>query len=752
MKKKLLSLVLCLALAFTMMPYMGGQAYGEDNTPLYDVNTTPSATIVSSVYGTISYTYDKNTKNLTISGTGDFGTMEDHTTPLFADTDFNQIIIGEGITKLRPRMFYNVKANSVSMPSTLTEILTDSFVRFVCGEKGTGYTVATDNMYFTALNGSLYSKDMTQLYLFGGSSKSYETPSTLNLVYDGAFFGRTFDSLTFGGSELEIRTYSIRECYADKLIFNEGVKNIGPYSDIKLPKGTVLNVPSTVEYIGDQGLFSDQGIKAITVSPDNKNYISIDGVLCQVLSEDSFILVQYPAGKELATYITPANVRKIEVGAIKNNPYLKKLVLSEDALVIVRGSITLSGSEENHAKVVFTRSDHSINKEAFNHMEDTYVDFYGPKGGFVESYFDNKNIEKWTYIEHKHPDQDAMTNIIPATMEADGSGQICSICEARQSIPKVAKVELNQVEYNYSEIYSYCPNLEPVLDAEGKTLVEGTDYDVAGLEPQNKAGSYDVTITFKGNYAGTVTRTFTINPKSIEDRAATAENVKYSGNQQKQPVTIAGLDQGIDYVVTYPQDCTNVGTKEVEIKGIGNYTGTIKTTYSITPASPKSVKLEIAKYAYNGKVKTPAVVAYNNLGKKLVKGTDYTVTYASGRKAVGKYKVTVKFKGNYQGTKTLYFTIVPATPAVKAMTAGTRSLKVTMTTKPVAKGASTYQIAYRVKGTSSWKYTTTTSGAKTIKSLKKGKVYQVKVRAYKTVNNVKYYSDWTAIKTSKGIK
>lgn len=166
----------------------------------------------------------------------------------------------------------------------------------------------------------------------------------------------------------------------------------------------------------------------------------------------------------------------------------------------------------------------------------------------------------------------------------------------------------------------------------------------------------------------------------------------------------------------------------------------------------KTVKLSTVKYTYNGKLKTPVVTVIDDASKVLTKDTDYTVTYATGRKAVGKYKVTVKFQGNYTGTKTLYFTINPATPAVKSMAVGTRSLKVTMTTKPSAKGAGTYQIAYRVKGTTTWKYTTTTASYKTIKSLKKGKVYQVRIRAYKTVNKVKYYGNWTSIKTTKKIK
>ena len=75
-----------------------------------------------------------------------------------------------------------------------------------------------------------------------------------------------------------------------------------------------------------------------------------------------------------------------------------------------------------------------------------------------------------------------------------------------------------------------------------------------------------------------------------------------------------------------------------------------------------------------------------------------------------------------------------------------------LSTKVASTGGTTYQIAYKKKGTSKWKYTTTTSKSKTIKSLKKGKKYYVKVRAYKTVDGKKIYGSWSKTKLSKKIK
>ena len=96
--------------------------------------------------------------------------------------------------------------------------------------------------------------------------------------------------------------------------------------------------------------------------------------------------------------------------------------------------------------------------------------------------------------------------------------------------------------------------------------------------------------------------------------------------------------------------------------------GKVASTTTIKYA--KTFKLSATTYAYNGKVKTPSVTVKDSAGKTLKKNTDYTVSYASGRKNVGTYKVTVKMKGNYSGTKTLTFSIKPTTKSSATVVAG----------------------------------------------------------------------------------
>lgn len=171
-----------------------------------------------------------------------------------------------------------------------------------------------------------------------------------------------------------------------------------------------------------------------------------------------------------------------------------------------------------------------------------------------------------------------------------------------------------------------------------------------------------------------------------------------------------------------------------------------------TEVIPKLIAaLERTKYTYNGRVKCPAVTV-NSGGVTLIEGTDYKATYSSGRKTVGKYTVTINGTGNYSGKTTRSFTIKPATPIKKSIVSGVKKMTVKLSSKPSSKGASYYQIAYKCKGTSTWRYIRTSSYYRTVKSLKKGKQYYVKIRAYKSVSGTKYYSAWTKTYLSKKIK
>ncbi len=240
-------------------------------------------------------------------------------------------------------------------------------------------------------------------------------------------------------------------------------------------------------------------------------------------------------------------------------------------------------------------------------------------------------------------------------------------------------------------------------------------------------------------------------PKTIK---LSSTSYTYTGSAKKPTVTVKGYDgktiSSSNYTVKYTNNI-KAGTATVTVTFKGNYSGTKKLTFKINKASTTKAtyKLSTTSYTYNGKAKTPTVTVKLS-GKTLKKNTDYTVKY-SNNKNVGKASIVITFKGNYKGTKTLIFKINPAGTTVKSLTAGKKSLKVAITKKTTQ--VTGYQIQYatnksfksaKTKYVTSYKTTSVT-----LKGLSAKKTYYVRVRTYKTVKGVKYYSGWSTMKYKK---
>lgn len=154
---------------------------------------------------------------------------------------------------------------------------------------------------------------------------------------------------------------------------------------------------------------------------------------------------------------------------------------------------------------------------------------------------------------------------------------------------------------------------------------------------------------------------------------------------------------------------------------------------------------------YTGSAVKPAPVVKS--GSTTISKDYYTCKYG-GNKKVGTAKVLVRAKGTglYVGGQVKTFKIVPKKPVIYSITPGKSKLTVKMKTKVSSTGGTTYKIAYKQKGTSKWKTATTTAQSKTISKLKKGKVYYVKVCAYKKISGTTYQGSYSTTKTSKKVK
>ena len=159
-------------------------------------------------------------------------------------------------------------------------------------------------------------------------------------------------------------------------------------------------------------------------------------------------------------------------------------------------------------------------------------------------------------------------------------------------------------------------------------------------------------------------------------------------------------------------------------------------------AAIKSVTLSYDRINYNGKVQKPEVNVLDKNGAAIT-SSNYSVKYGTGCKNVGRYKVTVTFKGNYSGTKTLYYTIVPKAPT--SATARLRTVSggyddVYFSWKK-STGASGYYVYYKKSTATKYTYlTATTKTTYTKKNLSDGVKYTFQVIPYYKNGSTKYKS------------
>ena len=154
--------------------------------------------------------------------------------------------------------------------------------------------------------------------------------------------------------------------------------------------------------------------------------------------------------------------------------------------------------------------------------------------------------------------------------------------------------------------------------------------------------------------------------------------------------------------------------------------------------------------AFTLKAKGTGNITYVSSDTKVVKigKTTGKVTIAGYGKAT--VKIVAAGNGNYQsGSKSITITVKPG----KEKTTSLKSAKSSYMTVKWAKDsrATGYQIEYSTnKNFKSSKVVSVgknTTVSKSIKSLKAGKKYYVRVRAYKTSQNAKIYGSWSTVKT-----
>ena len=284
------------------------------------------------------------------------------------------------------------------------------------------------------------------------------------------------------------------------------------------------------------------------------------------------------------------------------------------------------------------------------------------------------------------------TNVGTAKVIVTGKGNYTGSVETKFNITAKA-LTASMVRDIAAQTYTGSPIVPELRVKDGETaLSKNTDYTV---EYQNNlnAGTATVTLTGKGNYSDSVSKTFTIEPKSITPVVTVSGDYTYTGSAITPAYTVeitkGGLKIGDDQYTVEFSDNTNAGTGKIIVKAKdgGNYSfDAVSQTFTINQkdVTAQRAATDIQVVVDKGTFDAPT---FGDVKGTLTYSYDGATSYDAIVKkletlqlgATGDIEYTYTANGNYIGTITgkLHFTVVNLPAA-------------TITTAPAAKTGLTF--------------------------------------------------------------
>ena len=271
-----------------------------------------------------------------------------------------------------------------------------------------------------------------------------------------------------------------------------------------------------------------------------------------------------------------------------------------------------------------------------------------------------------------------------------------------------------------------------------------------------KTGTGYVTVTASANGYDSVSKDvkIVVSKKSLNNGLITLSETSYvyDGTYKKPAATVTFggkvLQEGKDYTISYRNNL-NVGVTTVIATGMGDYTGYTSKNFTITKRAMAGGTVSVASsVSFTGSNITPSVTV-KVAGRTLTSGTDYTVSY-SNNKNVGTSNVYVYGKGNYSGSLSAKFDIVPAKQQIQKLETKYKGFFVDWAQKGSATGYDVeYSVNANMSGAVSKHLTANKPDTLTVSGLAGDKTYYVRVRSYTNVNGKVYYGAWSDIKSIK---
>ncbi len=336
-------------------------------------------------------------------------------------TSLKEIIIPDSVTEIWSSAFSGCTSLSkVDLPKNLTKIEGDTF--FGC----TSLAEITIPDSVTSIGGSAFE---------GCTSLAEITiPDSVTSIGGSAFKGCTsLSKVDLPKMLTTIEAGTFRGCTSLKeIIIPDSVIKILDHAFSNCTSLESITIGSGVESLGDEWIASCRRLENITVSPENKTYSSVDGVL---FNKDKSELSAYPIGNKRSSYTIPDGVEKIGKKAFYGCRYIESLTIPVSVAEIEASAlgncydiraVYYLGTREQWKEVVIGADNYMfalVNVRCADDSQCRHV--WG----------------EWEVVEE-------------ATYEKDGlERRVCSLCKAEQTrkIPRLGAVKVDAIELSESE-------------------------------------------------------------------------------------------------------------------------------------------------------------------------------------------------------------------------------------------------------------------------------------------------------------
>ena len=247
--------------------------------------------------------------------------------------NLTSIVIPNSVTSIGERAFYGCNnLTSIVIPNSVTSIGERAFAS--CNNLKQ-IDVSPDNRNYMSIDGNLYTKDGKTLiqYAIGKQEISFNIPTSVTSIGDLAFaYCVSITSIVIPDSVTSIGERAFYYCNSlTSIVIPNSVTSIGTNAFCDCNSLTSIVIPNSVTSIGERAFYACSKLKQIDVSPDNRNYMSIDGNL---YTKDGKTLIQYAIGKQEISFNIPTSVTTIGDSAFCFCRYLTSIVIPNSVKTI----------------------------------------------------------------------------------------------------------------------------------------------------------------------------------------------------------------------------------------------------------------------------------------------------------------------------------------------------------------------------------------------------------------------------------